>query len=142
MSKSLALAAALLVALIALAGATRYSTTVITTAVDDEPSPGQFQQCLQQIQGRQFRSCQRYLSEQEVIENPREQSLRDCCQQLRNVNENCRCEAVRQAVRQLQQGGGSGQQMEKMQEVYQKASNLPSRCGFRQQLCQFRAVFV
>ncbi|KAL2250781.1 2S albumin [Sesamum indicum] len=153
MAKKLALAAVLLVAMVALASATTYTTTVTTTAIDDEANQ-QSQQCRQQLQGRQFRSCQRYLSqgrspyggeEDEVLEmstgnQQSEQSLRDCCQQLRNVDERCRCEAIRQAVRQQQQEGGY--QEGQSQQVYQRARDLPRRCNMRPQQCQFRVIFV
>ncbi|CAA0837839.1 2S seed storage protein 3 [Striga hermonthica] len=149
----IALTAALLAALVALAAATTYTTTVTTTTFADEAAnPGQQQQCQSQIQGRQFRSCQRYLSQRSgsysddeaMIEmNPGQQgqeSLRECCQQLQNVNEQCRCEAIRHAVRQLQQK--EGQQMSQSQQVYQKATELPRRCNMKPQQCQIRVVFV
>ncbi|KAL0347049.1 UNVERIFIED_CONTAM: hypothetical protein Scaly_1720900 [Sesamum calycinum] len=122
MSKKLALAALLLVAMVALASATTYTTTVTTTAIDDEANQ-QSQQCRRELQGRQFRSCQMYLSqgrspyggddvvlEMSTGNQQSEQSLRECCQQLRNVDERCRCEAIRHAVRQQQQEGGSYQE--------------------------------
>ncbi|KAI3471819.1 hypothetical protein Pfo_028472 [Paulownia fortunei] len=160
-AKKVALAVALLVVLVALARATTYTTTVTTTAVDDEANPGQYQECRQQLQGRRFRSCQRYLSqrsgpyngeeeEEEILEmstgNPgqqeqQQQYLRECCQQLKDVNEECRCEAIKHAVRQLQQEGGRGQ-TEQSQQVYQRASSLPRKCNMRPQQCQIRAVFM
>lgn len=155
MANKAALAAALLVALVALAGATTYTTTVTTTSLDDEANP-RYQQCSQQLQGRRFRSCQSYLSqrsgpynggeeEEEVLEmrtgNPRqqEQYLQECCQQLKGVDEQCRCEAIKHAVRQLQQGGAETQTGE---QVYQRARELPRRCNFRPQQCQFHVVFL
>ncbi|KAG8376720.1 hypothetical protein BUALT_Bualt09G0093200 [Buddleja alternifolia] len=160
MAKNLALTAVLLAALVALATATTYTTTVTTTTFDDsEENPRESQQCRQQVQGRQFQSCQRYLTsrrsgggqEVELLEmttdNPRQQEeeqqhLRQCCQQLRNVDQQCRCEAIRHAVRQTQQGGGS-YQGEQMQQVYQKARSLPQRCNMRSpRQCEIRAIFV
>ncbi|GFP96531.1 hypothetical protein PHJA_001797200 [Phtheirospermum japonicum] len=145
------LAAALLVALVAVATATSYTTTVTTTTFEDEANQGQQQQCQRQLQGRRFRSCQRYLSqrgrpyteEEEVIENPgqQQQQLQECCQQLRNVNEQCRCEAIKHAVRQLQQQEGQ-QQTGQSQQVYQRATDLPRKCNMRPQQCQIRVVFV
>ncbi|KAL7096617.1 hypothetical protein ACP275_10G090000 [Erythranthe tilingii] len=137
-----ALAAALLVALVTLASATTYTTTQ--------------QQCRQQIQGRRFQSCQRYLSqrsqyggdEEEVLEmttgNPQQQSkyLKECCQQLENVNQQCRCEAIKQAVKEIQQQGGQFQTGQS-EQVYQKARSLPQQCNFRSpQQCQFHVLFV
>ncbi|KAL3631932.1 hypothetical protein CASFOL_024916 [Castilleja foliolosa] len=154
MAIKLTFSVALLVALISLATATSYTTTVTTTTFEDEANPGQQQQCQRQLQGRQFRSCQRYLSHRssnEVLEmsteNPgqRQQRLQECCDQLRNVNEQCRCEAIRHAVRQLQQQQQEGQgqqQTGQSQKVYTRATELPSRCNIRPQQCQIRVVFV
>ncbi|KAL8039727.1 hypothetical protein ABFX02_10G055000 [Erythranthe guttata] len=156
MAIKVALAAALLVAMVTLASATSYTTTVTTTTIDDEANRGEQQQCRQQIQGRRFQSCQRYLSqrgqyggdEEEVIEmttgNPQQQSqyLRDCCQQLQNVNQQCRCEAIKQAVKEIQQQGGQ-YQTGQSEQVYQKARSLPRQCNFRSpQQCQFHVLFV
>ncbi|XP_073148342.1 2S seed storage albumin protein-like [Henckelia pumila] len=157
MAKNLALAAALLVAaMLTLQAATANTyTTTITTTVVDETNPGQHEQCRQQLQGRKFQSCQRYLQqgrqsefEYEELINPRggggEQSgdLRQCCNEIRNVNEQCRCEAIRQAVREQQQEGG-GYQGEGFQKVYERARNLPRRCQFtRPQQCQLSGIFV
>ncbi|KAL3628286.1 hypothetical protein CASFOL_027332 [Castilleja foliolosa] len=151
MAIKITLAAALLVALVAVATATSYTTTVTTTTFEDEANPGQQQQCQRQLQGRQFRSCQRYLSqrssspytEEEVIENPgQQQQLQQCCDQLRNVNEQCRCEAIKHAVRQLQQQQEGQQQTGQSGQVYQRATELPRKCNMRPQQCQIRVVFV
>ncbi|KAL6559195.1 hypothetical protein OROHE_006564 [Orobanche hederae] len=153
-TKKRTLAAALLAALVAMATATTYTTTVTTTTFEDEGNPGQQQQCQRQLQGRQFRSCQRYLSSQKsgsyteedevVLEmmgsgNPgqRQQSLKECCQQLKNVDEQCRCEAIRCTVRQMQQ-----KQIGESQQVYQKAMELPRKCNMSPQHCPIKVVFV
>ncbi|KAL8039724.1 hypothetical protein ABFX02_10G054700 [Erythranthe guttata] len=154
MAIKVVLTAALLVAMVTLASATSYTTTVTTTTIDDEANRGEQQQCRQQIQGRRFQSCQRYLSqrgqieEEEAIEmttgNPQQQSqyLRDCCQQLQNVNQQCRCEAIKQAVKEIQQQGGQ-YQTGQSEQVYQKARSLPRQCNFRSpQQCQFHVLFV
>ncbi|KAL3642684.1 hypothetical protein CASFOL_013499 [Castilleja foliolosa] len=158
MAIKLTFAAALLVALVTVATASRYTTTVTTTTFEDEANPGQQQQqCQRQLQGRQFQSCQRYLShrssneeDDEVLEmstdNPgqRQQRLQQCCDQLRNVNEQCRCEAIKHTVRQLQQQQQQEgqQQTGQSQKVYARATELPRRCNFRQQQCQIKVVFV
>ncbi|KAL3642685.1 hypothetical protein CASFOL_013500 [Castilleja foliolosa] len=146
----LTLAAALLVALVAVATATAtsYTTTVTPTTFEDEANPGQQQQqCQRQLQGRQFGSCQRYLSqrrsaypeEEEVIER---QQLQQCCDQLRNVNDQCRCEAIKRALRQLQQQEGQQQTGQQSQQIYSMATNLPNRCNMRPRQCRIRVVFV
>ncbi|KAL6574999.1 hypothetical protein OROMI_012284 [Orobanche minor] len=113
-------------------------------------------QCQHQLQGRQFRSCQRYLmqrsgsyteEDEDVLEmmsteNPgqKQQSLQECCQQLKNVDEQCRCEAIKRAVQQTQQK--EGQPSAGQSQVYQKAMDLPRMCNMRPQQCQIRVVFV
>ncbi|XP_073047260.1 2S seed storage albumin protein-like [Primulina eburnea] len=157
MAKNLALAAALLVAMVSLAAANTYTTTVSTTTIDDEDNRGRQQECQQQVQGRQFRSCQRYFQQGReggrfdsvdgelllaLNRGKQSGSLKECCNELRNVNEECRCEAIRQVVKEQQQGG-PGYQGEEIQEVYERARELPRRCQFtRPQQCQLNAVFV
>ncbi|GFQ06842.1 hypothetical protein PHJA_002828200 [Phtheirospermum japonicum] len=136
-----------MVALVAMATATSYTTTVTTTTFEDEANPGQQQQCQRQLKGRYFRSCQRYLSQksgsysddEEVIENPGQQQhhLEECCQQLKNVNEQCRCEAIKSAMKQMQQQMG-----QTTPQVYERATEIPRMCHMRPQQCQIRVVFV
>ncbi|KZV34983.1 2S albumin precursor [Dorcoceras hygrometricum] len=157
MAKNLALTAALVVAMLSLAAANTYTTT-ITTTIDDIDNPGQQQQCQRQLQGRRFQSCQRYLqqgrqggrddSEDGELVLPAEsrgeqsESLRQCCDELRQVNERCRCEAIKQAVREQQQEGG-GYRGQEFEEVYDRARNLPQRCQMRHpRQCQLSGVFL
>lgn len=155
MANKVALTTSLLLALVVLARASRYTTTITTTTLDDEANPrGQQQQCQRQLQGRQFRSCQSYLSQRgssqyeeeemggglEMNPSQQQQYLRDCCEQLQNVEQQCRCEAIQHAARQAQQQQGSGRQ-QSSEQVYQRARELPRQCNFRQQ-CQFQVVFV
>ncbi|KAL6521108.1 hypothetical protein OROGR_017677 [Orobanche gracilis] len=155
-TRQISLASVLMMALVCLATATTYTTTVTTTTFKDEVNPGQQQQCQRQLQGRQFRSCQRYLmqrsasdveEDEDALEmmgtgNPdqKQQSLNECCQQLKNVNEQCRCEAIKRAVQQTQQK--EGQPSTGQSQVYQKAMELPRMCNMRPQQCQIRVVFV
>ncbi|CAK9176272.1 unnamed protein product, partial [Ilex paraguariensis] len=129
----------LLLALFALAMASR--TTIITTVVEEE-NPRESQKCREQIQRQQqLPHCQAYLSQRSPYElalNPQEQEeqeqyLRQCCQQLENIDEECRCRAVREAVRQSQQGGG--RQAEETREMAQRARDLPRRCNLEPQQC-------
>lgn len=158
MANKVALTTSFLLALVVLARASRYTTIITTTTLDDEANPrGQQQQCQRQLQGRQFRSCQSYLSQRgssqyeeeekeemggglEMNPSQQQQYLRDCCEQLQNVEQQCRCEAIQHAARQAQQQQGSGRQ-QSSEQVYQRARELPRQCNFRQQ-CQFQVVFV
>ncbi|KAL1545702.1 2S albumin seed storage protein-like [Salvia divinorum] len=157
MATKAALTAALLMALVAVASA----TTFTTTSFEEEGNPRQ-QQCRQQLQGREFRSCQRYFSqrsspyeeEEEVLEmstgrqtQHRQPYLNECCEQLRDMDRyQCGCEAIKHAVQQAQQqqGGRSRYQtgQSESEQIYQKARSLPRMCGLREQQCQFRVVLV
>ncbi|KAK3024300.1 hypothetical protein RJ639_043162 [Escallonia herrerae] len=152
MAKLTILAAALL-ALLALAEASTYRTTITTTTIEEEnPRGGGSQRCREQFhQQQQLRHCQMYMRQGSQYDaelalamvdgvNPqRQQHLTECCRQLRNIDEQCRCQAIREMVRQQQMGGGS--QQEEMQEMAQKAQYLPRRCNMEPQQCQIRAVW-
>ncbi|XP_073017314.1 2S seed storage albumin protein-like [Primulina eburnea] len=157
MAKNLSLASILLVAMQSLATANTYTTT-ITTTIDDETNRPGHQQCQQQLQGHRFRSCQRYLQQGRggglyddsedsdlvpALNRPEQrESLMQCCEELRNVNEQCRCEAIKQALREQQQEGG-GYQGEEFQKVYERARDLPRMCQMRRpQQCQLSGVFL
>ncbi|KAL1545703.1 2S seed storage albumin protein-like [Salvia divinorum] len=137
MATKVALAAALLVALVALTSATSF----------DEEGSENYQQCRQQVQGRQFHSCQRFLqqrstpytNEDEEVLASYQPSLQACCQELKQMDrQQCGCEAIRQAVKQAQQSTRRYQ----TGQVYQQARALPRRCGLREQQCHFRLLFV
>ncbi|XP_058219989.1 2S sulfur-rich seed storage protein 2-like [Rhododendron vialii] len=139
----LTILATALIALLALAHATQ---TTITTTVVEEENPGQQQRCREQIQRQQnLHDCQSYLQQQareyEVAmitnQNPQQQQLRQCCQQLENLDDQCRCEGIRETVRQQREQGEM--QGEEMREMMQQAENLPSRCNLSPRRCQIRA---
>ncbi|KAM7498839.1 hypothetical protein LguiA_023253 [Lonicera macranthoides] len=149
----LAIVAALLIGLVAVASA--YTTTITTTVVEeDNPRGGGSQQrrCEEQFQEQQqLRHCQMYLRQQcgqgeddisslRMVVNPQQQQhRRECCKQLENIDNQCRCESIRQMMRQQQQEGQmGGQEMEKMAQM---AMNLPRMCNMEPQQCQIRAVF-
>ncbi|KAG8383934.1 hypothetical protein BUALT_Bualt04G0065600 [Buddleja alternifolia] len=141
MSSKLAIASssALMVALLlSLAEATRYTTTVTTTMINEE-NPRQM--CQQQIQGRQFIHCRMFLqsqqqhaqSEEGTMSNPPE-TLMQCCQQLRGVDMQCRCDAIRQMM--MKAGGGEGSQ----QLMMPTAKYLPRICNMGPHICQFQTT--
>ncbi|XP_057777913.1 2S seed storage albumin protein-like [Salvia miltiorrhiza] len=164
MAMKAALAAALLVGLVALASASSFTTTVTTVSFEEEANRPARQQCRQQLQGREFRSCQRYFSqrsspyeeEEEVLEmsTDREQrsrrhspQLQECCEQLREMDRyQCGCEAIKHAVQQAQQQQRGSRRYQtgqsESEQIYQKARSLPRMCGLREQQCQFRVVLV
>ncbi|PSS06160.1 2S sulfur-rich seed storage protein large chain 1B like [Actinidia chinensis var. chinensis] len=142
----LTILAAAFVALLALASVSSHRTTITTTVVEEEENPGQQQQCREQIQSQQnLRHCQMYLAQvgrdyydvaMVTDRNPQQQQhLRECCQQLQKIDEECRCEGVRMAVRQ-QQGQ---REREEMGQIMQMAQDLPSKCNLSPRRCQIQA---
>ncbi|KAL5722890.1 hypothetical protein ACHQM5_006350 [Ranunculus cassubicifolius] len=138
----LATVGALLMFLLAIAHASVYRT--IVTTVVDEPNPFPSERCRQQIQGMRMDSCMRYLQPTMLLPQMGghvQPYAQQCCNELENVSQECKCEAIQQIVESVrgfqgqQQRGQQQQQM--MREVMQKAQQLPQVCGFQQQ-CQIR----
>ncbi|KAI3886126.1 hypothetical protein MKW92_046174 [Papaver armeniacum] len=137
--------AVLLVALFSIAAveASIYRTTVTTTEIEDSSDNQQSQRCQRQMRGMRMNMCQQYLRQSSqrgddiimIESNPTRQGLQDCCREMRGVSEECRCEAVRQMVQQMQGQAYQGQMM-------QKARQLPSMCGMRPQYCDIRGRYV
>lgn len=132
MSKLIAtLAALLLVALVAIAEAITY-TTITTTTTDEEAAinprvcGGERTQCQQEIPMQKMSHCRMYIQSQESMRmavNSRgmEQHFRQCCQQLRDIDRECRCDAIKMVMQQQRTG--------EMEEMMRKAMELPQRCG-------------
>ncbi|KAJ9537934.1 hypothetical protein OSB04_030667 [Centaurea solstitialis] len=101
-------------------------------------TPGQ---CRQDVQGRQFNRCQRYLEQQTgsgylqtVVSNPEERE--QCCQELRNVEVECQCEAMKQVMRQAQ---GMQHQQQEMGEMRRMVEDLKNQCKLEVQQCQIQS---
>ncbi|WOH04220.1 hypothetical protein DCAR_0623629 [Daucus carota subsp. sativus] len=160
---NLKLFGALLIALFAVATATTYTTTVttITTTTEDEGSSsqqGSRQQCREEIQGKDFNMCERFLipdqqqgggSLRMIVQSDEGKQRREeqqelqtqCCEELKQIKPMCRCAAIGDVVKQQMEGGQS-MQSKKMRQMLQKAQNLPSRCKFDQpQECSFGQTY-
>ncbi|RZC66626.1 hypothetical protein C5167_010308 [Papaver somniferum] len=146
MARFAASMAVLVVTMFAIAAveASIYRTTVTTTEIEDDMDNQQSHRCQRQMRGMRMNMCQQYLRQSSqrgddiMIEqegNPTRQGLQDCCREMRGVSEECRCEAVRQMVQQMQGQAYQGQMM-------QKARQLPSMCGMRPQYCDIRGRYV
>lgn len=59
-------------------------------------------------------------------------NMRQCCQQLRQMDEECRCEGLREMMMEqmMEMGSVGGREMEEM------VRNLPSMCGMEPQMCE------
>ncbi|XP_047335979.1 2S seed storage albumin protein-like [Impatiens glandulifera] len=146
-----------LLALFALAHVATAFRTIVTVIEEEEDfNPARPQQrCQEQIQRQQqLRHCQMHLKEKSrrqssVLEmstdnndDDQEQYLDQCCQQLRNIDEQCRCKGLQEAVRQQQQqqtrGGERGQtEQRQKQRIIEEAERLPSRCDVSPRSCTF-----
>ncbi|KAI4374759.1 hypothetical protein MLD38_012716 [Melastoma candidum] len=149
-------------ALLFQASASPYRTTLVINgdpALDRREQPRrQAEGCQGRVQAQQLQSCRQYLrgasgkGSQGYIVLPREggggqqgqqeqqkqqqQQLQQCCQQLKQVEDKCRCEALKEIVRQEQQQQPT-QQPSQPGQIQQRASALPAACGLGSQRCQF-----
>nr|ACS74804.1 preproalbumin PawS2 [Helianthus annuus]AGS32295.1 albumin precursor [Helianthus annuus] len=90
-----------------------------------------------QIPIQKLNHCQMHLASFDyklrmAVENPKQQHLNLCCNQLQEVEKQCQCEAIKQVVEQaqkhLQQGQGGQQQV---QQMVKKAQMLPNQCNLQ-----------
>ncbi|KAF8023842.1 hypothetical protein BT93_F1121 [Corymbia citriodora subsp. variegata] len=119
--------------------------TTITSVEIDEEGPRRGGSCREQLRRQDLGRCEQLLEDvarggwrasvRERMESS--ESLRPCCEQLRQVQEGCRCEGIRQIVRD-QQGQFRGQGS---LEVARSARRLPSTCGVGPQQCEIRAAW-
>ncbi|KAL5724147.1 hypothetical protein ACHQM5_007445 [Ranunculus cassubicifolius] len=130
----LAIIGALIVFLLALAEASVFQT-VITTEVS-EPNPHDARRCQSQLSRMRMESCLRYLQSHMIfIRMDMSQMQQQCCQELQDVNLECRCEALRETVERC--SGSPGAQHEgQMQEIIRKAEQIPSMCEIQPQHCE------
>ncbi|XP_059282658.1 2S seed storage albumin protein-like [Lycium ferocissimum] len=133
----LSLAAALLLCLLAVASANSFTITVTEDDIDN-PS----QSCQEQIQRQRLNHCRMYLSRSRQYElsmvtdddksNQAQEHLQQCCQEMRNMDTQCRCQALRRMV--SQERGTQGQQAERM---LGRARYLPRMCNIQPTQCHF-----
>ncbi|KAE8675219.1 hypothetical protein F3Y22_tig00111689pilonHSYRG00034 [Hibiscus syriacus] len=84
--------------------------------------------CQQQIREEDnLRYCQRYIeNESSSRYNRADRHLESCCQQLENLERDCRCDGLEQAVRQQLEEGDW--EREEAQELYKVAEKILQRC--------------
>ncbi|KAL5547649.1 hypothetical protein UlMin_002880 [Ulmus minor] len=126
----LASAAALLAALLFIAHASAFTTTFTTVITDDERR----ESCREQIMRQSLGPCMRYMREQ--MSDRRSPNLEQCCEQMRDMDENCRCRGLHHKMME-QSEQLSGEEMRRMME---KAEHLPSKCNMGPQSCDFGRI--
>ncbi|KAL0399273.1 UNVERIFIED_CONTAM: 2S seed storage protein 1 [Sesamum radiatum] len=117
----------------ALMSASAHKTVVTTTVVEEEENQGG---CQWESQQCRMRRCMQYMRSMrgpyedsfvrsEVANQGRfeEEQLRQCCNELRDVKSQCRCEALRCMMRRMMQEYGMEQDVQQMR---QKAQYLPA----------------
>ncbi|XP_039032498.1 2S sulfur-rich seed storage protein 2-like [Hibiscus syriacus] len=84
--------------------------------------------CQQQIREEDnLRYCQRYIeNESSRRYNRADRHLDSCCQQLENLERDCRCDGLEQAVKQQLEEGDW--EREEAQELYKVAEKILQRC--------------
>ncbi|KAG7015508.1 hypothetical protein SDJN02_23144, partial [Cucurbita argyrosperma subsp. argyrosperma] len=120
-----------------------YAYRTITTVEVNKDNERRAERCSQMRADEEIGSCVQYLTQQSRdvlqmrgIENQRRregQVFDECCRELRNVDEQCRCELLEQ-IAMWETRKGRPQETRQMQ---QRARNLPSMCGLRPQQCYF-----
>ncbi|KAK0600070.1 hypothetical protein LWI29_011353 [Acer saccharum] len=119
------------------ANATIYRTTVV---IDDaEDRSGQQQRCQRQVQEQQeLNQCKSFLS-QRIKGNPRQQQeIQQCCQQLEQLDRECRCPGLEHVTRSQVRQGQLGDQQRR--QLIQTAQRIPSMCGIRPTQCDFETL--
>ncbi|MCL7030583.1 hypothetical protein MKW94_011658 [Papaver nudicaule] len=99
--------------------------------------------CQGEMQRMHMNMCQQYLQQSTqglvmVTTNPTGQMKRQCCREMGEVSENCRCEAVNMMIHDMMQRGEY--QGQEMREMMQTARQLPSMCNMRPQYCEIRGT--
>ncbi|KAL1823428.1 hypothetical protein ACET3Z_010206 [Daucus carota] len=96
-------------------------TTITTTIVDENA-----EECAQSIEPmKQLNHCMKYISPKMSPMNAHDEHKKECCTQFKNIKKSCRCKAIKEMVRQQQQG-----QMESddRDQMVKDAMNIPSIC--------------
>ncbi|KAI4366133.1 hypothetical protein MLD38_022051 [Melastoma candidum] len=111
----------------------------------------QLQSCKQYLRGASGKGSQGYIvlparrreggggqqgQQEQQKRQQQQQQLQQCCQQLKQVEDKCRCEALKEIVREQQQRQPA-QQPSQPGQIQQRASALPVACGLGSQRCQF-----
>ncbi|KAI3904820.1 hypothetical protein MKW92_041047 [Papaver armeniacum] len=101
------------------------------------------ERCQREMQGMHMNRCQQYLQQSTqgllmVTTNPSGQMKQQCCREMRDVSENCRCEAVNMMMHDMMRRGEY--QGQEMREMMQTATQLPSMCNMRPQYCEIRGT--
>ncbi|POO00444.1 Napin/ Bra allergen [Trema orientale] len=131
-----------------------HRTTITTVEIESNNLPTQ--RCEDQIRRQNLRECEQYIrqgrrddygvlalkgEEEENYSGGQQQQwqqLQQCCNQLRQMDQQCQCEAMSHIVRQQRQRQGQQIRGEQLRQMLQRAQNLPNECGTGPQHCDVR----
>ncbi|KAK2639525.1 hypothetical protein Ddye_027320 [Dipteronia dyeriana] len=139
--------------LLLVANAYAYRTTITTVEFEKENKwdrPGSQQQCREEIQQSDLSDCEQYITQSRgqgrvmmMIDgaNPQRQSqsLQQCCNQMKQLDDKCQCSALKQIVQEGQQQGRQGRGKEQTQMV-ERAQTVVSQCNLPQR-CEWQSVW-
>ncbi|XP_057770094.1 2S seed storage albumin protein-like [Salvia miltiorrhiza] len=96
--------------------------------------------CRGEIERQRLSSCQQYLIDGSRFDSTPQEEGRGwreafprCCDELEQINQQCRCEAVKQVAMEQREAGAL--QGREMREMMQTAQRLPSLCRISPQYC-------
>ncbi|XP_048130344.1 2S seed storage albumin protein-like [Rhodamnia argentea] len=120
--------------------ASAHRTIITTVEIDEDDERRGSGSCHEQVQTEGLEQCEQLFHDigqggSQLMES---QHFRPCCQELRQVEQQCRCRGIRQVVREEQ----SEFRHQGMQRVVKSARELPSACGFSSpHHCEIRAIW-
>ncbi|KAK4439838.1 2S seed storage protein 1 [Sesamum alatum] len=132
-------------ALMAATSASAYKTVVTTSVTAEEENQ---RGCERESHQCQMRHCMQWMRSMrgpyeesfvrsEVANQGQFEHFQECCNELRNVQSRCRCEALRCMMRRMQQEHGMEQQM------MQTLQYLPRMCGMSSPTqCEMYPIFA
>ncbi|KAF5728377.1 2S sulfur-rich seed storage protein 2-like [Tripterygium wilfordii] len=136
---------ATLAVLLLLTEASIYRTTI---EIDEENPRRQTGQCQEQIHRQHSLShCQDFMRQQmrgrrDDDSQGRREHLEQCCDQLEQLDTQCRCQGLQRAVKEQQQGQRRGQQSQEGRRMLDVARDIPSMCNLQPRECQFSSPRV
>lgn len=128
-------------AIVAFSEVSAYTTTIKDNDFSNTRGSQSYQQCRRQIPMQEVNHC-----EMRLTLSQQEPHLHLCCNQLKNIEQECQCEAIQQVFQQAQQeqqkqGGRQGSQQQ-MEQILRKAEQLPKDCNLQVQQCPIRSSRV
>ncbi|KAM7275447.1 hypothetical protein ACFE04_017313 [Oxalis oulophora] len=117
------------------------ASVTITTIEIDEPNPSRYSHhCQEQLPSKPLKACREFLMDcsrrmDSILNMSCRQQKQDCCQEMEEMDKECRCQAIMKMMHGQEMGG---RQMEQMAE---KAMELPRMCNMSPGRCEMRRIF-